>query len=76
MSIRFRRQCSQGVYELPNMLVRLGFARHGHAAQTDAILHDPEGLAVRIALHFGAGQSAALGYMHPPTSISLGAFNP
>src|SRR6266446_6308790 len=63
------RQVANVEYQVPNVLVRLHFTKCRHATQANAILHNPEKLAIGIGLRVARGEICR-SWIHPPARIS------
>src|SRR5260370_5211057 len=71
--IGVRRKGPDETHQIPDMLVGFHSSKGRHAAQADAILHNPEEFPVRIRLDFGGSQVGRPG-VHP--SPRIGGFPP
>src|SRR5438132_12062275 len=63
------RQVANVEYQVPNVLVRLHFTKCRHATQANAILHNPEKLAVGIGLRVVRSEICR-SWIHPPARVS------
>lgn len=66
---RRRRQCSDVLDQIPDVLVGFHVSKGGHTAQTNSILYDPEQLTVRISLYFRRCKVCGT-RVHPAASVS------
>src|SRR5260370_17225067 len=71
--IGVRRKGPDETHQIPDMLVGFHSSKGRHAAQADAIVHNPEEFPVRIRLDFGGYQVGRPG-VHP--SPRIGGFPP
>src|SRR2546425_699812 len=67
-STRRRTQTADVVDQMPNLLVLVNLAEARHAAQANAVLDDPEKLAVGALLYLRRVQSKCA-WIHPPANI-------